>query len=448
MKRFLILNSLIRALLLTVVAITTGWLLSDHKYLLAIIGLVVLILLIINLVRYQSRVYSQVRSFFEAIGNEDFSQSWFPGKKDRITQELNQYMQWLKQYNHQIRIENRSREQYFEALIEHVGTGILTWDEKGMVLHANNSLKKMLGVEQLSHLKQIKKIDMQLAEILLTMDCQEERLYLFNGKTGNINLLMKTSVFKSQDHKLMLLAVQDINQQLDEKELDSWLKLIRVLTHEIMNTIAPITTITESLSSYFFKNGSIIEPDEVDARIIQNTVKGLEVIKEQGKGLVHFIELYRKFTRLPQPNKSHFEVNALLEKAIMLNATDLEGKMITHNIKGVKDDMKIYADESLIIQVLNNLMKNAIEAMENISGGVIELSAGENRSGNVEISVKDNGSGIPKELIGEIFVPFFTTRENGNGIGLSLSRQIMRMHGGTIRVHSTPNHETIFTLVF
>ncbi|MGD9556814.1 MAG: PAS domain-containing sensor histidine kinase, partial [Mangrovibacterium sp.] len=248
--------------------------------------------------------------------------------------------------------------------------------------------------------------------------------------------------------QLTLLSVQDINQELDEKELDSWLRLIRVLTHEIMNSIAPVTSLSESLSSYYMKDGKMISKEDINEKIIQNTIRGLDIIKEQGKGLIHFVELYRRFTRLPKPDKKPVGVAAMLERTVMLNQNTFGEKQIDYIISVKDPALTITADENLISQVLNNLVKNAAEALGEGEGGKIELAAGMNLKNQVEILVKDNGPGIQPEIINEIFVPFFTTRTNGNGIGLSLSRQIMRLHGGSLKVHSVPDKETVFTMVF
>ena len=369
-------------------------------------------------------------------------------KGNKILEKLNRNLNNVNKQIQQIKINNQQQEQYFRALLDHVGTGILTFDERGFVIHANSYVKRLLGMEQLTHLKQIEKVDIQLANMLRQIQQLEQKLVTFNGKSGQANILIKATAFKSKDQQLMLLSIQDINQELDEKELDSWLRLIRVLTHEIMNSIAPVTSLSESLSSYYMKDGKIISKEEINEKIIQNTIRGLEIIKEQGKGLIHFVELYRKFTRLPKPEKKPVEVAQLLEKTIVLNQTALNDGHVKYSIRLKGTDLNIMADENLISQVLNNLLKNAIEALTDKSNGEIELIAGMNERTQSEISVKDNGPGISPDLINEIFVPFFTTRANGNGIGLSLSRQIMRLHGGSLKVHSVPNKETVFTMVF
>jgi PAS domain S-box-containing protein len=449
MNQSFLVNILGRILLIAGVAFGIGWALFSVQSIFVSIGLFLIILVqVINLVHYQNSVNGRIRYFFEAVKNEDFSQAFPIQKGDRIIQELNQSLMEINRKIQQIKIENHQQEQYFRALIEHVGTGILTYDERGFVVHANSAVKKMLGLEQFTHLKQLEKVDISLQQSLKQIQQQGQKLITFSGKQGKVNVSIRASSFKNKEQELTLLSVQDINQELDEKELDSWLKLIRVLTHEIMNSIAPVTSLSESLSSYFQKDGQAIKPEEVDEKTISTTIRGLEVIKEQGKGLVAFVETYRKLTRLPKPEKKAIRVQDLFEKVVMLNQLENQGSSLQLTMKVEPAAIQIEADKKMIMQVLVNLVKNSREALSEKENGQIELLAGRNKNGQVEICVKDNGPGIPKELLDEIFVPFFTTRENGSGIGLSLSRQIMRLHGGTLKVHSIPAKETVFCMRF
>ncbi len=392
---------------------------------------------IAHLIRYQNQITERINYFFESIRNEDFSQNFEPHDKSAIIRNLHQNMQLINEYIQQVKIDSQQQEHYFRALIEQVGTGILSFNEKGFVLHANQSLKKLFGLEQLTHLKQLEKVDEKLAQMLQQIQPNEQKLVQYTGKQGTTTLLIKSGAFKNQNNQLRLLSIQDINRELDEKELDSWLKLIRVLTHEIMNSIAPVTSLSESLSNYYQKDGEPIGTTEVSDKLIQNTIRGLDIIKEQGKGLISFVESYRKFTRLPKPEKQLISVSDLLEN---------DHTRIT--VKRPAEQLLVLADEKLISQVLINLVKNAVEALDKQETGEIELIGRETPVGQVEIIVRDNGPGIPADLMEEIFVPFFTTRENGSGIGLSLSRQIMRLHGGSLKASSVPGKETSFTLCF
>ena len=442
-------NTLLRILMVVALSMSIGWsLFTRQSWVLTALFFLFLLIFVISLIQYQNRVIEKITYFFEAVKNEDFSQAYPNKKGDPIIRELNNNLNEVNKQIQQIKIESHQQEQYFQALIEHVGTGILTYDEKGFVLHANSSIKKMLGLGQFTHMKQLEKVDEQLLKTILNMPQQGRKLVSFKGKQGQVNLSIKSSLFKNHDKQFALLSVQDINQELDEKELDSWMRLIRVLTHEIMNSIAPVTSLSESISNFFVKDGEAILPEEVNEKMIKTTIRGLEVIREQGRSLISFVESYRKLTRLPKPEKNEILVAELLEKMVLLNRAQFPDSKIQFVTRVESPDISIHADEKLISQVLINLLKNSQEALIDKEEARIELISRVNKNGQVELCVKDNGPGIPKELQDEIFVPFFTTREKGSGIGLSLSRQIMRLHGGGLSVHSIPDKETIFCMRF
>ena len=216
---------------------------------------------------------------------------------------------------------------------------------------------------------------------------------------------------------------------MDTKELESWIKLIRVLTHEIMNTVAPITSLSQTILGYF-KNLDGNPPSE---KIVGNTIKGLEVINERGTGLIGFVETYRTLTRIPPPEKKTINLKQLLDNTITLIGIDSMDKNIHIDSEVIPTDLEISADKKQISQVLINLVKNSIEALKNSEKGKIKLKGEINEYSRVQITVFDNGPGIPDDIMDKIFVPFYTTKESGSGIGLSLSRQIMLLHGGSFK---------------
>ena len=218
--------------------------------------------------------------------------------------------------------------------------------------------------------------------------------------------------------------------------------------HEIMNSITPITSLSESLSNIYSKDGKPVLPEKVNVKTIATTLQGLNVIKEQGKGLMSFVESYRKLTRVPEPEKKLFKVADLMSRVQILYNSLEKSDRIDFAVSLKNPDLEIFADQNLISQVLINLVKNALEANENNNDGKIRIVASEGIDNHPEICVIDNGPGISEENIDEIFVPFFTTRQNGSGIGLSISKQIMRVHGGNLKVRSVPDKETVFCLSF
>ncbi|HAQ19114.1 MAG TPA: ATP-binding protein [Prolixibacteraceae bacterium] len=367
---------------------------------------------------------------------------------DKSIREIYQGLNKVNSQIQQLKIEGRQQEQYFQTLLEHVAMGIVTFNSRGFVLHANSAAKKMLGIRVLTHINQLERINRNLFQTVQNIKPFEQRLVTMSTELGTTDLSIKSTSIRTKNDELMLLSIQDIRNELDEKELDSWMKLIRVLMHEIMNSIAPITSLAESLSKFFTIKDRQVLPEEIDEKIIGMTVHGLNVINEQGKGLMQFVESYRKLTRLPKPNKNSFRVEELINRIKVLYLSLENSDLVILKVSINPPDMELVADEKLISQVLINLTKNALQANEMNPEGKIQITAGFNAEHRPEIRVADNGPGIPDEIIEQIFVPFFTTRENGSGIGLSLSRQIMRLHGGSLQAKSVPGRETVFSLIF
>jgi two-component system nitrogen regulation sensor histidine kinase NtrY len=442
-------NIIIRILLIVISSIYTGWLVSSGKPIYNSIALLLLVIIqAVNLIWYINRFNRKIVYFFDAVKNEDYSLS-FPSKKvDTLTNKLNQNLKRINEHIEKIRIETINQEKYFEALIEHVSVGIMSINNDGFVINSNYNLRKLLGLKQLTHIRQIEKIDIKLARLIEKIQANDERTITLKNADGLVTLLVKTTSFKNSNQQLKLISMQDIKKELDEKELDSWLKLIRVLTHEIMNSIAPVTSLSENLCNQFVKEGEPIKVENVDDHLIQRTIQGLRVIREQGNDLTRFVENYRKLTKLPKPEISEVLVKNLFEKALILFKSIYSDNQIDISSELENDTQTLRVDEGQILQVLINLLKNAADALTYISNPMIKLTCWANKEGKVIVSVTDNGPGIPLELLDEIFVPFFTTRENGNGIGLSISRQLVRLNNGSLKVRSAANMETTFSLHF
>lgn len=415
---------------------------------LSIIFFIAIVFLTISLISYLNSTNRKIRFFFDSVRNDDSNLSFPFDVKERSFRELYQSMNRVNQQIQKLKIENRNQEQYFQILLEHLATGIITYNEKGFILHANSSAKRLLSTDVLSHLQQIERIDQKLFQTIINIKPFERRLVAINNEQGEIQLSLKATSFRTNNNELIILSIQDIKNELDEKELESWMKLIRVLMHEIMNSITPITSLSESLSHIYSTEGIPVLPETVTAKTIVTTLQGLNVIKEQGKGLMSFVESYRKLTRVPEPVKKLFRVADLLSRVQILYSSLERSDRIDLSFSLKDPDLEIFADQNLISQVLINLVKNALEANENNPEGKIIIVAGNDSNHHPEICVIDNGPGITEENLDEIFVPFFTTRQNGSGIGLSISKQIMRVHGGYLKVRSVPNKETVFCLSF
>lgn len=445
----LYINLIVRVVFIVVIALFTGYVVATGKSLrLIILCILLLIVLTVNLVTFLNSVNRKIRYFFDSVRNDDSNLSFPVDEKNKTVREIYSSMNNVNRQIQALKIENRNQEQYFRILIEHLAIGIITFDRKGFIVHSNTSARNLIGAEVLTHLSQIERIDRILYQAISGIKPSERRLVQLRTEKGEIQLSLKAAEFRSRDDELMIVSVQDIKNELDEKEIESWMKLIRILMHEIMNSITPITSLSESLTGIYAREGKPVTPDEITPGTISTTLQGLNVIRDQGKGLLAFVESYRQLTRIPEPQKRSFRVALLFERLGVLFNSMKKNDRISLEFAISDTDPEIFADENLISQVLINLLKNAFEALEDAENGRIVISAAVNTDGRNEICVTDDGPGIPSDYIDKIFVPFFTTRESGSGIGLSVSRQIMRMHGGSLRVRSKPGKETTFCLSF
>ena len=445
----LYINLIVRVLLIVLLSVLLGYLIvSDHSMRFTIICLLTIIFLTISLISFLNSTNRKIRYFFDSVKNNDSSLSFPVDEKNKSVREIYRNMNRVNQQIQQLKIENSQQEHYFRILLEHLATGIITFNRKGFIQHANSSAKRLLSADVLTHLQQLERIDQKLYNIITRIKPYERQLVALKSEHGEIQLSLKATSFQTSGDELVILSIQDIKNELDEKELESWMKLIRVLMHEIMNSITPITSLTESLLKVYDVNGEPLPAQIVTDKIVATTVQGLNVIREQGKGLMTFVESYRKLTRVPEPVKMRFKVSDLMSRVEVLYNSLGKSNTIELDFSLKDPDIEINADQNLISQVLINLIKNALEANEGNLSGKIKIVARINKNNNPEICVSDNGPGIPEENLEEIFVPFFTTRVNGSGIGLSLSRQIMRIHGGNLKVSSVPGKETSFCLSF
>jgi nitrogen fixation/metabolism regulation signal transduction histidine kinase len=440
---------ILRVLLIVIVSSLLGYFLFiDRSLRLSIICTLVILFLTLNLISYLNSTNKNIRFFFDSVRNDDSSISFHEESGNKGLSELYRSMNRVNKQIQQLKIENRQQEQYFQKILEHLAAGIITYDKNGYILQANSSALKLLSTDVLTHLKQIERIDQKLFLTIKDLKPLEKRLVAISNVQGDVQLSLKSTSFTAEKNELIILSIQDIKNELDEKELESWMKLIRVLIHEIMNSITPITSLSESLSNIYCPDNRPVSPDQITDKTISTTLQGLNVIKKQGKGLMSFVESYRKLTRIPKPEKKFFRVSDLITRVqILYDSLEKNSKLKVLYQLNVPD-LEILADEDLISQVLINLIKNAAEANENNPDAIIKITAGTDKDNNPEICVADNGPGISAEILEEIFVPFFTTREKGSGIGLSISRQIMGAHGGSLKVRSIPNKETVFCMNF
>lgn len=332
-----------------------------------------------------------------------------------------------------VKSETAQQEKYYELILDCINTGVLVLNDNGAIYQKNNEALRLLGLNVLTHIRQLSKVDVTLMQKVEFCRTGEKLQITFNNERGTVNLSIRVSDITIRKEHLRILALSDINSELDEKEIDSWIRLTRVLTHEIMNSVTPITSLSDTLLSL-----SDTHDEEIRS--------GLQTISTTGKGLLAFVESYRRFTRIPTPEPSLFYVKAFIDRMVELARHQNTCKNITFHTDISPADLIVYADENLISQVVINLLKNAIQAIGTQADGKIEISARCNDSEEILIEIKNNGPVIPPEIADHIFIPFFTTKEGGSGIGLSISRQIMRLSGGSITL--LPGKETKFVLKF
>lgn len=393
----------------------------DVKLVIIVLLLVVSVAGYIRLYRHYRRNIKKVIFLFDAIDNVDFSFN-FPmqgvSKNDRI---LHQSLNRIKAFLQHTREEQMEREKYYEKILNMVDAGIMVVDSHDNVLQHNQAALRLLDTDVLTHLNQVRE------------------------KLKDEHLSKHETATMIKDKPVRIIAISDVSHELSNQEIDSWIKLIRVLTHEIMNTITPVTSLSETLLKELGEDmhweGRFAtcpnSPKEKDLRI------GLETIHKTGTELLSFVNNYRRFTHVPQPQPSLFYVEPFLNRMAMLCNHEV-------SIKVSPKDLLVYADESLIAHVVTNLLKNAVEAIKEKEStevsedkhAFIRIKAYANDQEAIVIDVTNNAGIIPDDIAAHIFIPFFTTKKEGSGIGLSLSRQIMRVSGGTLSLHQEKEADT------
>lgn len=414
----------------------------------SIVCALAVVLVTVSLISYLNRTNRNIRFFFDSVVDDDSNLSFPLDNKSGVVRELHQSMNSFNRQLQRLKLEIRKQEHYFSRILEHLATGIITYNDKGFIHHANTSAKRLLSAEVLTHIRQVERVDTKLYRTIMNIKPQERKLIPIHTGQGEVQLLLKSTSFGTEDDKVIILSIQDIKHELDEKEVDSWMRLIRVLMHEIMNSITPITSLSESLTRVFKKGEEPLKAGEVTDKTITTALQGLNVIVEQGKGLSAFVESYRKLTRIPRPELKLFKVSDLFDRVRILSDSLEKGPDTVISFDHEETGLEIFGDENLISLVLLNLIKNAIEASENNPGCTIRTISRRGYNLNPEICVIDNGPGISEENLEEIFIPFFTTKDKGSGIGLTISKQIMGVHGGSLKVRSVPGRETIFCMSF
>jgi len=420
----------------------------DRGYYYTLTGMIFLILfqtyLLVNQV---NKTNVNLEKFLSSVQDHDSSVRFSENTTDHTFRKLHDSMNDVIGIIQKVKIENERSRHFLQMVVDHIDIGLLSFNTNGQIEIYNRAAKKYLIAQQPGQISSFQTTDEKLYHIINAIKPGQEVLHKMEINNLSQSILIKATELKFESNIIKLVSFEDITNELDKKELSSWQKLIRVLTHEIMNSISPITSLTSVISGYFKKdNENPMLPEKITPQIIGKTLSGLNTIEETGIGLLGFVDKYRSLTSLPTPNLSKFEVDSLFKKCKLLMESTIPAniKIIT-NV--TPKDIVLIADVAQVEQILINVIKNATEAFGNKKNGTVHLKAFHDE-GSIIIQVEDNGIGIPDDVIENIFVPFYTTKENGSGIGLSLSRQIMQNHHGTISVNAVPQKGTTVTLKF
>jgi two-component system nitrogen regulation sensor histidine kinase NtrY len=401
------------------------------------------ILLIVSLITYVTRTNRNLKTFFDSLRYIDRVKE--SRGKGRSFEELDTMYQEIAGIIRQVELDRETDRQYFRYLVDHAGAGIMSFSESGDIEIINQAARKILKIKEIRNISALSALSPELPVILNTLKPGHQKLFKLIVDNEVVGLSVRLAEYRISGRKIKLVSLQNIRNELEDEELDAWQKLIRVLTHEIMNSITPVNSLTNTIIRMLESDGRPKRQDEMDDGTLANALEGLHSIEKRNKGLIGFVQSYRSLTRIQKPVFTKVDIESMFINIGRLVKEELEAAHIHFFIVINQPALSLEADEKLLEQVMINLINNARHALAGILNPEIQISARIDHDLAL-IEVKDNGSGIPEEMIGNIFIPFFTTRAEGSGIGLSLSRQIMRLHGGSISVKSKPAEETIFTL--
>lgn len=441
---------ILRVLLLQAAMLACAGLINNHQFWFS--GLVLALLIVgqvIELIAYVERTNHHITQFLESIRHSDFSTSFASkglGRSfERLTLAFNEVIREFKKN----RAEKEEHFNYLQTVVQHVSIGILAFRKDGKVDMFNNAVKRLLSLNTLKDVSELERIKHGLPEILLKLRAGDSMIIKLFVGDELLQLLVRATEFRLRNEDYTLVSIQNIHAELEEKEIESWQKMIRVLTHEIMNSITPISSLAATVTEMMYdEETQQSKVNQLDKDDIDNIQDALKTIISRSQGLLSFVELYRNLTRIPKPNFRYFGVEELFNRAIRLMQPKLDETGIKISTHIEPSGLMLTADPDLVDQVLINLILNASDALKSREDARIQLNAFPNKNGRVVIEIQDNGPGIKPDIMDKIFMPFFTSKKDGSGIGLSLSRQIMHLHKGTISVKSWPDEGALFTLTF
>ena len=407
----------------------------------------VIILLIIELYRFIDRTNLEFVNLLQSLKYQDFTRSYRRRYTEKSFRELESSFNEILNLYREAKMDQTAQYQYLQMVIDHIQVALVCFNDAGEVILFNRAASGLFKRSGVTSLESLKAEHPELYDGMIRLEAGQRELIRINTEDGILRLSVAVSGLRIREESYKLVSLQDIRQELEEQELDSWQKLIRVLTHEIMNSVTPVSSLSEAINEMLTdEQGRRRKPEDIDRDDLEDMYSSIETIEERSKGLLKFVSDYKNLTRLPKPSFESLSLDSLLGHMENLFARDMETADIDFRVSRIVPDQDIWADAQMIQQVLINLLNNAMEAVENKKTKSIVLEA-LTEDGKTSIRVTDNGKGIDPDHADKVFIPFFTTRKKGSGIGLSLSRQIMRLHRGSIYFHTNENGTT-FTLEF
>ncbi len=438
------LRILIRVIILFAVLCLTAVVVIQAQFIYLIILLPVLAYEFSDFYRFFRKTQDELEQFVESVHYRDFSRHF---DVNRAPVELKTMRRGFNDINSTFKVISRERETqflYLQKILELVETGILSYEvASGDVVWMNESLKKILGIPYLKTMHSLEKRDPYLFKEIQQLQPGMGKIVSISRDNGIVKVLASATGFQTDNKMFKLAAFQNVNEALDETEARAWQKLLSVMTHEIMNSVAPISSLADTMLDRLKKATELMREQPA---AIEDLELGIDTIRRRSEGLLKFAETYRNLNKIISPTLKKVLLRDLFENLNQLMLPTLEQKNVKLEITLQNPELCYEMDAALIEQVLINLLVNAIEAAKDKPHPRIQLSAFNANNNKINIKVADNGCGIPPGLMDRIFIPFFSTRKNGSGIGLSLSQQILMLHKGSIQVQSVENEGSVFTL--
>lgn len=436
----------LRVLFLFLLLTTAAYLLVHQWYVYLVFLFPLIIYQVIEFIRFQGKAQEELNQFVEAIHYRDFSR-YFDVK--HAPAELLSLREGFNEINTTFKVISKEKEtqyQYLQKILELVDTGILSYDlDTGEIGWMNESLKKMLQLPYLKTFHSLSRRDQELYNDLKDLQPGESKITTAHLEKESFKILLSATAFQTEGKKYKLIAFQNVNEALDETESKAWQKLLSVMTHEIMNSVAPISSLAETLKNRLQVSASQLNSDDGS---LEDLEIGIDTIKRRSEGLLKFAETYRNLNKITTLNLQKVYIRDLFANIHKLMQPTFKQKNIELDIILKNPDLTLQADPNLLEQVLINLVVNAIEALKDKPDPEIILTATQSLNKKITLKVVDNGTGIPEELLDKIFIPFFSTKKNGSGIGLSLCKQIVMLHRGTLQVQSVQGKGTAFSMQF